>query len=297
MNIEKFSQDSIAGELKHVDRLLPNDRNKDIDPGRTPLNYTLSPNVSDSAREKYRSGKEGREEVRRQEFAYYNFRKSELFCLNRRDVKPMAGCVITLPKEVTEPSDIERFFEGATQFLFERYGGSPTADGRMYPNIVSVTVHFDERAMGQPHAHVYWIPTVKIDHAALGRQKIHNRNMDRFEEKISAKECLTRADLRTLHHDMQAYLDERGIKGRVVMKPEGGGKNINLTVAQLKELTDKYDVTVDKTISLEKMADLIKKANAYDRSQSRGWGKSSEWGKSSGWGHDKDKKEDLSWSR
>ena len=300
MVIDKFENSSVPNQLRHVDRLIGNDSNRDIDPKRTHLNYSLTPYI-DIPRSEYQADRDGRKAVQQQELKYYNQRKAEVYVYNRADVKTLASCIVTLPKEITDPAEIERFFSSTAEFLSDRYGGSPTADGRQHPNVISATVHFDERKMGQPHLHFYWIPTVQIDHAALAEKKNHPKAMDDFEEKISAKEVLTKADLQTLHQDLQKHLDEKGIAGRVLIRKEGDGRSLNLSVAQLKEITDRTGVILDRSFSVEALADLIKEnavlrervaglERQLDVDRETGWGRVSGWGNTERWG-------DKEWER
>lgn len=298
MKVYKFEHSAVSNQLRHVDRLIQNDKNEDIDPERTPQNYSLTPYIG-ITKDAYQANKEARDAVKRQELAYYNQRKSEVYCYNRADVKTMASCIVTLPKEITDPAEIEKFFASTTKFLSKRYGGTPTPDGREYPNVVSATVHFDERAMGQPHLHFYWIPTVKIDHAALSAKRNHPKAMDDFEEKISAKEVLTKADLKTLHQDLQKHLDENGIAGRVLMKKEGAGKRINFSVEQLKDITDRTGITIDRSFSVDKFVDLInenkllrEKVAGLEHQLSRTAEKESSWGNRTGWGRSRERERD-----
>lgn len=138
-----------------------------IDPTRTPLNYSLTPDRGMT------------------DYEYYKYRKSQLYCYGRSDVKTLIGWVCTLPRGV--PPDQERdFFEAVHRFFCDRYGED---------NIVQSIVHMDEE--GQPHLHVCLIPAVP--------DLKHNRM------KICANDVATRCDLLTFHPDLQRWLDQRGI--------------------------------------------------------------------------------------
>lgn len=133
MEIEKFTDSQVRGILSHVNRINPNDANVDIDNGRTELNYSLTPYIHVSRKE-YQEDMQTKTDVRRTEWEYYKFRKSELYCYGRDNVVTLAGCVVTLPAELVGHHDkAEAFFKAVTQFLCERYGGDPTEDGREYP--------------------------------------------------------------------------------------------------------------------------------------------------------------------
>lgn len=179
--IEKFSDGAVVNELRHNNRLIIKDSNPDIDPERTHLNYSLTPYI-DVPKSEYSLH---RSEIRRKEQEYYRQRKSELYCYNRKDVKTMAGCIVTCPKEIVSAKEQERFFKATASFLSQRYGSK---------NVISITVHYDEGKLlkltdetgqvlrdaqgspmtefrlGQPHLHFCWIPACKIDHGKLDYQ-------------------------------------------------------------------------------------------------------------------------------
>lgn len=114
----------------------------------------------------------------------YKNRLDELYNLGRADVKTMFDWVITLPKDYQ--GDSREFFIHTTDFLNARYGAN---------NCVGAFVHLDEK---QPHMHYSSIPAVEDK----------NPNHEQ-QEKVCAKEVLTRNDLQTFHDDLQRYLRER----------------------------------------------------------------------------------------
>ena len=164
---------------------------------------------------------------------------------------------MTLPEEVTDPKDQNAFFKATYDFLEERYGKE---------NVIQATVHYDEGKrekvkdpvtgeqvlnpdgspktrliIGQPHLHFCWIPVTKVDQSKLVRKnsdgeiyKTHSE-MGLYEEKICAKEVLNRTELQRFHNDLQKYLSDNGIKGKVL---NGATKGKGYTVAQLKERTE-----------------------------------------------------------
>lgn len=137
-------------------------------------------------------------------YDYFLKRMNELHYLKRSDLRPMAGWVVTLPDDVSKELEAD-FFSCVYHFLCERYGGEE--------NCVSCCVHYDES--GQAHLHYYFIPTAKSEKHGL---------------KVSAKECLTRTDLRNFHPDLKHYLDEHGIKSNKVYsgitKRNGGNRSV-----------------------------------------------------------------------
>ena len=107
---------------------------------------------------------------------YYKERLSKVKCQKRADVKTLCDWIITLPKVDFTEREEARFFQEAYQFMAKRYGEQ---------NVVSAWVHKDEA--GQAHMHFAFIPVCW--------DKRHER------EKVSAKEVLTRNELRSIHKD------------------------------------------------------------------------------------------------
>lgn len=116
-------------------------------------------------------------------FSRMNNRLSAVHCLNRKDVKVCADWVVTLPENLKETSEKEQreFFEKTYEFLTNRYGGEK--------NVLSANVHKDETT---PHMHFAFMPIVWDE--------------KKQREKVSAKEVLTRKDLKTFHQDLDAFL-------------------------------------------------------------------------------------------
>ncbi|HDT6579738.1 TPA: plasmid recombination protein [Bacillus cereus] len=116
-------------------------------------------------------------------FSRMNNRLSAVHCLNRKDVKVCADWVVTLPENLKETSEKEQreFFEKTYEFLTNRYGGEK--------NVLSANVHKDETT---PHMHFAFMPIVWDE--------------KKQREKVSAKEVLTRKDLKTFHQDLDTFL-------------------------------------------------------------------------------------------
>jgi len=297
-SIAKFTDSACNNELRHNNRLIVHDKNTDIDPERTKQNYSLTPYISIPKSDYYKK----RGDIRKQEYDHYQQRKKELYCYNRSDVKTMAGCIVTLPKEISAAAEQADFFKSVTDFLSERYGS---------PNVVSVTIHYDEGRLvtqklsggntvetflvGQPHLHFNWIPACRIDHAALSAKSHHCTGMDHYNEKISANDVINKKDLQTLHKDLQKYLKDHGVSGQVLLKKVGEGKSLNLTVSQLKELSDRTGSVIDQSLSIEKLADILnenrdleirnKELETQIASLARDHERNNTWGNQTAWGN------------
>jgi hypothetical protein len=203
-NVKKIPQNAVERLLKHNNRELKNDSNKDIDSKRTQFNKVLTPKRESS------------------DYEYYKKRLNEVYVYNRPDVKTLASFVVTLPKEITDPLEQERFFQCTYDFLEKRYGEN---------NVIQAVIHRDEgktekvrnrftgkiekdengqpitKIVGQPHLHFCWIPTVKIDHEKLHKKKKYPKAMDNYTEKVSSNEVLTKKELQHFHTDFQNYID------------------------------------------------------------------------------------------
>lgn len=181
--------------------------NQDIDTSRSHLNYNMAPE------------REGGQ------LAFLRQRTTEARTLKRDDVKVMCSWVVTLPtyqwhdpsKHVSmDPEKVEKlFFERTYQFLQERYGGEK--------NVISAWVHRDEH---RSHMHFAFVP-VTPDPKKGG-------------EKVSAKDVLTREDLRTFHADLERHLDSfHDWHFEVVNEATKDG---NKTIAELKKATAHQEV-------------------------------------------------------
>ena len=287
MEIEKFTDKQVNGLLAHMNRMETSSDNLDIDSSRSHLNYSLTPYTGIS-REAYQSSRKARGEVKARELEYYRLRKSEIYCYPRTDVNFLVGAVITAPRELAGSLDKqEALFRGCLDFLSERYGGEMTANGRMHPNIISAEVHYDERQTSDAligHLHVSWVPAVKIDKVALMEKPKHVKAMENYDYKMGAKEMMNKADLKTLHSDLQKYLDSHGIEGKILIRGEGEGRRINLTIEQIKDYTDRTGKTIDPEILRNMTVDRVVSALERERSIEQ-----SRWTADKGHSHDNDR--------
>lgn len=171
-SVKKFDESAVVNQLRHIERTIQNPENKDICKERTVENYSLAPQRGISS------------------YDYYVERKKELYCYNRKDVKVMAGWIVTVPKNLKE-SDRERFFQVTYEFLIERYGER---------NCIQAIVHNDEG--GQPHMHFLFIP-------ATSDQK-HGG------EKICANDVLNKTELRNFHPALQKWLIDHDVQAKAL---------------------------------------------------------------------------------
>lgn len=198
----KYPASAVKTILAHNDRQIAHPSNKDIDPSRSHLNYSLLDHGLMSP------------------YDYYRARRQEVYCMPRKDVKPLIGWVLTAPQTLPL-EEHENFFRASFDFVSARYGPE---------NMVQAVVHQDES--GQPHLHICFMPIVP--------------DTRRDGEKICANDVLTRRDLQTFHSDWQTYLRDHGISTPVhtgVTARQGG----NRTVKELKQARDiEQDITLQR---------------------------------------------------
>lgn len=146
-----------------------------------------------------------------------NQRLSEVKLLKRNDVNIICTWIITLPKTIKKDSEEEKlFFKESYNFLKNKYKEK---------NIVSSYVHKDEIT---PHMHFCFIPVV-ID---------KKKNI----EKVSAKECITREDLKKFHKELNDYMIN--IFNRDIGILNGATVNGNKTILEMKnqKLEEEYNL-------------------------------------------------------
>lgn len=218
--------------------------NQDIDPQKTHLNYNLAP----------RRGLEQIDFIRQ--------RTTEARTLKRDDVNVMCSWVVTLPEYrhhnqnlhvSPDKEQVERlFFERTYRFLCDRYGEQ---------NVVSAYVHKDEKT---PHMHFAFVPVTE--------------DKKRGGEKVSAKEVITKNDLKTFHTDLERHLDSfRDWHFEVVNEATKDG---NKEIAELKKQTAHEEVLKAQQEALqarqralqeqESIKPLVEQKNAL-RGEAAGW--------------------------
>lgn len=226
--IEKYGRGSTGHLFEHYNRDQVGEHCEIKRPDLTVTNYNLAPDGEQTERL--------RAVIGNKEEKLKGFAK----CLNRKDVKVLCSCCVTMPKDLA--SDKEReFFASCYDFLCARYGVGGDGD----KNIISAYVHRDETT---PHMHFAFVPLAPDGKGGY---------------KVSAKEVITRQDLRTLHQDMQEYLEKR--LGCVVNIRNGQTK-ANKTVQELKVDTEarKELANVEALKTLEALSELERKCQVRE---------------------------------
>lgn len=143
-------------------------------------------------------------------------RLSEIKVQKRADVKVYCSWVLTVPQNL--PTEKHReFFESAYRFFCQDYGKE---------NIVMASVHLDETT---PHMHLGFVPVV--------REKKNQKKLG--QEKVSAKELLTRTYMKNLHKRLKSVL-ERDLNCRVdiTIDLDDAPKREYVPLATLKKQTE-----------------------------------------------------------
>lgn len=144
-------------------------------------------------------------------------RLSEIKVQKRADVKVYCSWVLTVPQNLPQEKHKE-FFESAYRFFCQDYGKE---------NIVMASVHLDETT---PHMHLGFVPVV--------REKKNQKKLG--QEKVSAKELLTRSYMKSIHKRLKNAL-ERDLSCQVdvvIDQEEDTPKREYVPLATLKKQTD-----------------------------------------------------------
>lgn len=151
----------------------------------------------------------------------------------RADVIKLCDWVVTMPRDLP-PEKEQAFFANTYDFLVNKYGER---------NVVCAYVHKDE---SMPHMHFAWLPVVQ-----------EKKNKKRLgQEKLSAKECITRSDLQNFHQQLQTYLEAK-LNCQVKILNEAT-KDGNKSIADLKKHSQQTEVTMKWLASMKKDAERTK---------------------------------------
>nr|WP_308623897.1 MobV family relaxase [uncultured Eisenbergiella sp.] len=206
MHVAKYHAGGGLGNLyAHYERENNEERNysnQDIDKSRTEQNYNLAPVHEEGL------------------YEFTKNRVNELGVVRKTQVWS-ADWVVTAPCEIKEDgTKCQEFFDKAYQFMETRYGAE---------NTVSAYVHMDETT---PHMHYCFVPVQKENVCSL--DKATGTLNSETREKLCAKEVLNRRELRTIHKDIQAYMD-RELDYKVSVTTGKTSLKGNVSLKELKE--------------------------------------------------------------
>ena len=230
--ITKFGASEVAFHIKHDLREIPEGKdygNESIITEKSKDNYSLLDRCQTAAEaNKYRK------EIEKECFSY-----------NRKNLVHAVEVVVQCPADCP-PEQKEAFFRESYNYICSTL---PMGERCVFV----AEVHVDEKhysptgeMISKDHLHVMYVPGVP------------DTKHDGFDYKLCADELTKRAKLREFHPGLQAHLDSQGIKATVYSKKEGDGKTIGLSVKQLKEITEKTGLKIDKSITVDQLAEILK---------------------------------------
>ena len=230
--ITKFGASEVAFHIKHDLREIPEGKdygNESIIPEKSKDNYSLLDRCQTAAEaNKYRKQIE-----------------KECFSYNRKNLVHAVEVVVQCPADCP-PEQKEAFFRESYNYICSTL---PMGERCVFV----AEVHVDEKhysptgeMISKDHLHVMYVPGVP------------DAKHDGFDYKLCADELTKRAKLREFHPGLQSHLDSHGIKATVYSKKEGDGKTIGLSVKQLKEITEKTGLKIDKSITVDQLAEILK---------------------------------------
>lgn len=198
------------------------DRSKEVPELKSSANTVLNYNLASNDQPK-------------NQLDFLHQRLSEVKVHNRKDVNVMVDWVVTLPQSLNNKGfeDEERFFKEAYKFLNDRYGKE---------NVISAYVHMDETT---PHMHYAFVPVVE--------------DKKKGGYKLSAKEAVTREDLRTFHKDLSNHMER--VFGRDIGILNEATKEGNKSIEELKRGTAKEEF---ENIAL-KTQEMLSKARKLEK--------------------------------
>lgn len=283
---KKFTHDAMSAQNGHIERKHESPRNLDIDPERTHLNYSF-PMICDN---------------HQKPFEYYKTRVGEVYMYGRgtkREKEAVTGCgwIVTLPQELNgSPEKEKAFFQGVYDFISNRYGEE---------NIINNCVHYDEG--GLPHIHVIFSPittlnpnmvqyktrrtkqAVKLPSGRYEYLHIHvdksgksvdeqdpttwvkltnfDRKTEYYDEKVDCNSVLNPIELKHFHPDLQQYLTDHGIEGKVIT----GKTGTNFTVKEMKDFTAKTGLKINDVKDMMQDGHSFLQAFVENQKKSLSW--------------------------
>lgn len=231
--IIKHKDDTIY-YIRHALRELPPGKkhgNTEIDPELEDRNYPLLSRGSSNETNQYR----------KQLF------DKEIFRYNRKGLIQSLEYVIQCPDDVIEE---EKFFQ--TSYEYVRDQVLPMGE----QCILSAVVHKDEHQyitdsegekidISKPHLHIIAVPAVI------------NKKDNGFDWKLSAHDLTSKAKFNQFHPGLQKACDDAGVKATVYQKGKKDGKKIALSVKQLKEITKKTGIVIEKSMTIDKLSEIL----------------------------------------
>lgn len=220
--------------IRHALRELPSNKihgNEQIDPSLSKNNYSLLDRCHTSKAAN----------------AYRLKLEKEIFRFKRKDLVHTIEWVIQAPDDC---SDERLFFQTAYDYVCQKV--LPMGES----SVIVASVHVDE------HQYITNAAGEKID---ISKHHLHliavpaapDHKHPEYEYKLSAHDLTTKRRLKQFHPGLQKACDDAGITA-TVYKKSSDGNTISLSVKQLKEITNKTGIVIDKTLTIDQLAELLK---------------------------------------
>lgn len=172
-------------------------------------------------------------------------RLSEVSHQKRKDLVACCGVVVTLPAELKNEdlATQNRFFNHCFEFIKQKFGEK---------NTIYATIHHDETT---PHVHIGFVPTIKKERKFRSKDK---KGQTYTQERVSAKEVITRTMLNTFHTELDQYIEQKiGQKVSILT----GKTEKNVSINELKQKTiDRTNEVLERANSLDNLKFKKKKS-------------------------------------
>lgn len=243
MEIKKYNaSNNMMALIRHIMRQLEEGKkygNEDIDSELSDLNYSLI--------DRGKTVKEVNDYRKAFESKCFFYKK-------RKNIVKLIELVIQVPVDCP-PEYHHAFFETVLSWYCDNYIGPAGKDA-----VCAAYTHYDEhkyisafengkkvvKDISKPHMHLLAIPCIEAG----------QKHPD-FKYRLNADQLTKRSILKSMHPSLQKELKRRGIPGTVYTQKEGSGKTVKLTVSQLKDLTDKTGLTIDKPLTIDRLAEIL----------------------------------------
>lgn len=179
MHCAKYNKQGLGNLLSHYERKNNKYRkyaNENIDKEKTINNYNLAPEHEEGL------------------YKFIKNRVEELNIIKRKTAIWACDWCITVPQEIKDDEEkYKEFFQKTYEFLKNRYDEK---------NVVCSYVHLDETT---PHMHFCFIPVIHKQECEFdsGTGNLITKTV----EKVLAKEVITKAELSSIHTDLQRFLE------------------------------------------------------------------------------------------
>ena len=227
----------------------------------------------------------------------------DMYVMKRADIIHAIEVVAQCPNNCPEEQK-DLFFIETLNFVKEQFG--LTGENEKY--VLLAEVHKDERVfvknssddnsssinISKDHIHILFMP-ITIDQKA-------DKHKNTSGLKLNADSLTKKKFLKQLHPSYQSYLTSKNINATVYSNNAGTEKKLGLSVRQLKELTQRTGIVLDKSLTIEELGNIIKnnielkkelelaqeKIKELEKTQEQThnvWGNSSSsWGTTNNWG-------------